>query len=234
MASAPMMTPKKLLERQWKDRVSKEYKKARETIHPILASSLSVHYSNQWVPVLDLFDESAMHGMLARDIFKGLWKGGTCVGGQGTQAYVFEKNILLRHKFGNCWCVLGRRKDRKLGDMLADYIEETMLKSNHPGTGNTTISRGILDRVLSIVFPIVSAALLTLSQLVSLKQAASTLAVVAPGSARTTRFEQLTIKVQQSPKPLDAFMLLTDKQQEGVMQKLTAGYRKANVYEDVV
>jgi hypothetical protein len=234
MASAPMITPKKLSQRQWNERLSQEHKKARETIQPILASSLSVHYSNQWVPVLDLFDESAMHGMAARDIFKSLWKGATCVGGQGTQAYMFEKNILLRHKFSNCWWVLGRRKDRKLGDMLADYIDEAMLKSNHPSTGNTTISQQILDRVLVTVTPVVSAALLSLSQLVNLKQAASTLAVVTPGSARTTRLEQLTVTVQHAPKPLDALMSLTVKQREGVMQKLTAGYKKADVYEDVV
>jgi hypothetical protein len=58
--------------------------------------------------------------------------------------------------------------------------------------------------------------------------------MVTPGSGRKSRSDILTANVQHAPKPLDAFRLLTEKQQEAVMQKLTTGYKMANVYEDVV
>jgi hypothetical protein len=93
----------------------------------------------------------------------------------GTQAYEFEKNrfILLRHTFSNQWFVLGRRKDRKSGDTQANYIHEAMIQSNLPGTGNKTISPRVVDCVLNIVSPIVSAALSSVSKFVNLKQVAS-------------------------------------------------------------
>jgi hypothetical protein len=58
-----MITPDKSSELQWNQCTFLEYAKAREQIPPVLASSLSERYPNQWVPVLDLFDESAVHGV---------------------------------------------------------------------------------------------------------------------------------------------------------------------------
>jgi hypothetical protein len=63
MASAPMITTDKSSELQWNQCTFLEYAKAREQIPPVLASSLRGKYPKQWVPVLDLFEESAVHGV---------------------------------------------------------------------------------------------------------------------------------------------------------------------------
>jgi hypothetical protein len=166
MASATITTPKKRSARQWNELLSLEYSTARETILPILASSLSGKCPGQWIPVLDLFEESAMHGLASQNIFKCLFRG-CSLESQGTQAYEFEEDhsILLRHKFGNQWFVLGCRKVHKSQDTLDEYIRKALDRSNLPGMGNKPVSKQIVTRVLIAVSPIVSAALFTVSQL---------------------------------------------------------------------
>jgi hypothetical protein len=74
--------------------------KVREQILPALALSLSGSCGNKWVPALELFEESD------------LWNG-CCVvtlESQGAFAYMFEQNILIRHKFSSTcstWFLLG-------------------------------------------------------------------------------------------------------------------------------
>jgi hypothetical protein len=55
-----------------------------------------------------------MRGLAIQTIFKSLFRGYSFES-QGTQAYEFEEGrfILLRHKFGNQWFVLGCCKDHK-------------------------------------------------------------------------------------------------------------------------
>jgi hypothetical protein len=60
------------------------------------------------------------------------------------------------------------RKDRNLLDKVADYIMEVMIPSNRPVTG-TAISERILERVLKVVSPIVSAALSRVSKFYKLR-----------------------------------------------------------------
>ena len=63
MASAPTITPKKRSAREWNDLLTQENSIAREKIIATLASSLSRKCPGQWIPVVDLFEESAMHGL---------------------------------------------------------------------------------------------------------------------------------------------------------------------------
>jgi hypothetical protein len=236
MASAPTITPKKRSTREWNDLLTQENSTAREKIIPTLASFLSRKYPGQWIPVVDLFEESAMHGLVHRHVLgKSLFSGSFFQSSDGTEAYKVgeDRSILLRHKFGNQWFVLGCRRDRTLLDGLAEYIKKVMLPGNIPGPG-TTVSEQILGDVLKFVSPTVSAALSRVSEFKNLRKAETTLAVVTPGSGRKSRSDVLTTALQHAPKPLAALRLLTEKQQEAVMQKLTRGYKMANVYEDAV
>jgi hypothetical protein len=235
MASAPTITPKKRSAREWNDLLSLEKSTARQTIIPTLASSLSRKCPGQWIPFLDLFEESAMHGMTRQSFFSRSFFSGSFFQSDGTEAFKFgeDRSILLRHKFGSLWFVLGCRKDRNLPDKLAEYITEVMIKENRPESG-TAISERILGDVLKIVTPIVSAALSRVSQFNNMRKTESAFAVVTPGSGRKSRTDVLTANLQHAPKPLGAFRMLTEKQQEAVMQKLTTAYKMANVYDNVV
>jgi hypothetical protein len=72
------------------------------------------------------------------------------------------------------------RKDRKSRDILADCIQEASIPSKLPVTRKKNpLSENIVDRVRSDVSPIVSVALLTVSQ-VGKARTGIVLAVVTP------------------------------------------------------
>jgi hypothetical protein len=70
MASVPTITPKKPTVRELSELLSSEYSTARKTILPILASSLSRHCNNQWVPVGEFFRESDLHELKLQNVFR--------------------------------------------------------------------------------------------------------------------------------------------------------------------
>jgi hypothetical protein len=101
MAGAATITPKKRTARQWNNLLSQENSISRETILPTLASSSLIrNCPGQWIPVLDFFEESAMHGLGRDTVLKSLFSG-SFLDSYGTQAYKFgeDRSIFLRHKF---------------------------------------------------------------------------------------------------------------------------------------
>jgi hypothetical protein len=214
MASAPTITPKKRSAREWDVLLSAANSTARQTIIPALASSLSRNCPGQWIAVLDLFEEGAMHGMTRKTVLNKGFFSESFFDSDGTTAYKFgeDRSILLRHKFASQWFVLGCRMDRKLLDKLALYIKEVMIQGNRPGAENAAVSELILGDVLKIVSPIVSAALSTVSTLINSRKAERTLAVVTPGSGRQSRTDVLTSNLQHVSNPLVALSLMTEKQ----------------------
>jgi hypothetical protein len=103
MASAPVTTPKKRSAREWNNLLSLENSTARKTIIPTLASSLSRKCPGQWIAVVDLFEESAMHGLARHTVVGSSLFSESFFESYGTEAYKFgeDRSILLRHKFGN-------------------------------------------------------------------------------------------------------------------------------------
>jgi hypothetical protein len=225
MASAPAQTPDKQ-NAKLKKSVAEAWSKGRAQILPALASSLIGNCGNEWVPALELFEEWTLHGICIRDIFKSLWIArSVTLESRGAFAYIFEQNchILIRWKSASTWFLLGCRKNRTSRDDLDQYIRFAMSPSNLPGTGKPAVSKQILG-------PIVSTALLTVSHRIKALQAeaASSLALVTPGSARTSRNDVLTTNVQKASNPLQILELLGRKERTNVMHKLAA---KANVYD---
>jgi hypothetical protein len=227
-------SPVKRSHSQWKKTIREGWVKAQKQILSALAAFLGGgNCADEWVPVLDLFEESDMDGMVPQNIFKSLWYGGYAIESQSTFAYTFEENcyILLRHKFGPAWFILGCRKTRKSKDNLEEYIHQAMIPSNLPGLGNAPVSEQIIALVQKRVSPIMRKALLAVSRLIKAQKAASTLAVVTPGSARMSRNDVLTTNVQQSSKPLELLESLNRSDRKAVMQKLAT---KANRFDHLV
>jgi hypothetical protein len=73
-----------------------------------------------------------MHGLARQSFFnKSMFR--VCFfESHGTKACKFgeDRSILLRHKFGNQWFVLGCRKDRQLLDKLAELTVEMKIPRN--------------------------------------------------------------------------------------------------------
>jgi hypothetical protein len=94
--------------------------------------------------------ESAMHGLVHRHVVKtSLLSGSFSQSSGGTKAYKVgeDRSILIRHKFGSQWFVLGCHRGRKILDELAEYIMKMMIPNNRTGPG-TTISERILALVM--------------------------------------------------------------------------------------
>jgi hypothetical protein len=100
----------------------------------------------------------------------------------------------------------------------AEYIKTALHPSNLPGTRKGYVSEKILDGVRSIVSPPVSAALLAVSQLVTARARAESVLVVVTPPERLSRNDLRTQKLQQSKKPLQEFLSLPSRQQNGSMQ----------------
>jgi hypothetical protein len=194
--AVPVTTPvKQRSDYQWKKCISEECSKAREQILPALASSLSEYCYNEWVPVVDLFEESAMHGLAFRNVFRSLFRNRSFEI-RDTQAYTSEENgcILLRHKFSSKFFILGCYENRMSRDE-AEYIKTALHLSDLPGTRKGCVSEKIQDGVRSIVSPTVSAALWAVSQLVTAKATAESALVVVTPPERASRSALRTQKV---------------------------------------
>jgi hypothetical protein len=76
--------------------------------------------------------------MVLQNILRNLWNGRSALESGGTHAYTLEQNysILLHHKFGPVWFILGCLcgKTRKSKDNLEEYIDQAMIPSNFPRT----------------------------------------------------------------------------------------------------
>jgi hypothetical protein len=106
-----------------------------------------------------------MHGLPSQTIFQVSWM----LFEQGTQLTSLKRPCHLVSSQVWQQMVLLSRKDRNYKFL---YIRKALNPSNLPGTGNEPVSKQIVSRVLSDVSPIVSAALLSVSQLKA-KRAAS-------------------------------------------------------------